>query len=111
MRGISDEACDKAIEYLCDYGDRAAAAHGNRALAEFYRKAKRSELILKAPHKTQGLREAFADSHPDYLRTCEDEAKAEQELSWHRHQMARAKAITDLWRSVAARERELGKIR
>jgi hypothetical protein len=111
MRGISDEACDAAVEYLNDYADAAGQAHADRQLAEYYRKAKRAELILKAPERTQGLKEAWAECHTDYLETCRKEAEAIKQVEWHRHNLARAKAVLDVWRSVNARERELSRIR
>jgi hypothetical protein len=111
MRGINEDACHAAVEYLNDYADAAGQAHADRQLAEYYRKAKRAELILLSPHKTQGMKEAWAESHRDYLEACRKEAAAIKEVEWHRHSMARAKAVLDLWRSINARTRELSALR
>lgn len=111
MRGINDETCDAAVEYLHSCGEEAATAFANRQLAEFYRKAKRAALILRSPEKSLGLREAWAESHEEYLDSCRAEAEAVRVVEWHRHQMTRAKAVLEVWRSINARERELSRVR
>jgi hypothetical protein len=111
MKLIDDDACDAAVDYLNGWADAAGEAYAQRQLAEFYRRAKRSELVLKAPQKTLGLKEAWAECHEDYLETCRKEAETIKAVEWHKHQMARAKAILDVWRSQSARDRELSRIR
>jgi predicted glycoside hydrolase/deacetylase ChbG (UPF0249 family) len=108
---VDEKACDAAVDYLANYADAAASAYANRALAEHYRKAAKAELILKSALKTQGEREAWAECHPEYLDKCRAESDAIKELEWHRHNMARAKAILDMWRSLNASDRELRRIR
>jgi hypothetical protein len=111
MQGVDEKACDAAVDYLSNYADAAATAYANRALAEHYRKAIKARLILDAPGKTQGEKEAWAECHRDYIAKCESEADAIKDLEWHRHNMARAKAILDMWRSLNASDRELRRIR
>lgn len=111
MKTIGDETCDAAVSYLNDFADDAADAHANRLLAEYYRKARRAALILKAPEKTQGMKEAWAESHAEYFEACKKESEAVRAVEWHRHQLARAKAVLDVWRSQNARDRELSRIR
>ena len=111
MKKTDEKALDAAVEYLSDFADRAAEAFAARTLAEHFRRAKRAELVLKSPLKTQGLREAWAESNDEYLDACRAEARAVKEVEWHRHQMARAKAILDLWRSQNATEREFSRNR
>ena len=111
MRGVDESACDAAVDYLSNFADLAAQAYANRTLAEHYRKATRAELILKSTLKTQAQKEAWAECQPEYLAKCQREAEAIKDLEWHRHNMARAKAILDMWRSLNASDRELRRIR
>lgn len=110
MKLIDDAVCDAAVEYLNGQADAAAQAYADRDMAKYYREAKRAELMLQAPYKTQGLREAWAESHADYLEVCRQEAQAVKEVRWHQHQMARATTVLDVWRSQNARERGFARI-
>ena len=51
------------------------------------------------------MREAWAESHKDYIAACEDEVKAVEEDEWHRSQRNKADTVIEAWRTEQASHR------
>jgi hypothetical protein len=104
-RLISDEWIEGALEYLSTCSDKIAAARGQRVRAEFNRKQTRAMLMLRSPESSAAMREAWAESHADYIAACEDEAKAVEADEWHRSQRNKADTVIEAWRTEQASHR------
>lgn len=102
---ISDEWIENALEYLSTCSDKIAAARGQRVRSEFVRKQTRARLMLMSPESSAAMREAWAESHTDYIAACEEEAKAVEEDEWHRSQRNKADTIIEAWRTEQASHR------
>ena len=102
---ITDEAIEEALNYLATNADTAAAARGGRLRAEFERKRIKSRLILQSNEKSLGLREAWAECHPDYMNACEAEVKALEADEYYRNKRNACDAIIEAWRTENANQR------
>lgn len=102
---ITDEAIEEALNYLSTSADIAAAARGGRLRAEFERKRVKSRLILQSNEKSLGLREAWAECHPDYTEACEAEVKALEADEYYRNKRNACDAIIEAWRTENANQR------
>lgn len=102
---ITDDAIEEALNYLATSADTAAAARGGRLRAEFERKRVKSRLILQSNEKSLGLREAWAECHPDYMNACEAEVKALEADEYYRNKRNACDAIIEAWRSEQANNR------
>jgi predicted nuclease with TOPRIM domain len=107
---VSEELVHDAVLYLSTQSDAAAVAKGNQVRAEYHRRKIRATLILAAPHSSQGLREAYADSHEDYEEVCKKLATAEEEVERHRNNRSRAETICEMWRTQSATLRGLSRV-
>jgi hypothetical protein len=107
---IKEEWVHSAVEYLREQSNAAAAAKGNLVRAEYHRRKIRARLILESPHTSQGLREAYAESHEDYAEICEKLAKCEEHYEWHRNERNKAETICEMWRTQSATLRGLGRV-
>jgi glutamine synthetase type III len=107
---IKEELVHAAVEYLSTQSNAAATAKGNQVRAEYHRRRIRARLILAAPHSSQGLREAYADSHDDYAEVVEKLAQCEQAVEWHRNERSKAETICEMWRTQSATLRGLSRV-
>lgn len=106
LKLIADEAIEEALQYLATSAETAAAARAARIRGEFERKRVRSRLILQCnSEKTMGLKEAWAECHPDYIEACEKELKAVEADEYYRNKRNACDAIIEAWRSEQANNR------
>lgn len=110
MSIVSEEMVHDAFDYLSNDGEKAAKAKGALVRADFYRRHTRAKLILDAPHASQGMREAWAESRPEYKEICEKLAECEEEVERHRNARSRAEAIIEMFRTESATRRTLGRV-
>jgi hypothetical protein len=104
-RLITDDMLESALHYLATSSDQIASARANRVRAEFNRKRLRAKLILQSPEKSQGLREAWAESSDAYQTACELEADWVEKDEFHRSERNKAEVIVETWRSENANNR------
>lgn len=102
---ISDEAIEEALQYLSTSAETAAAARAARLRGEFERKRVKSRLVLQSNEKTVGLKEAWAECHPDYVAACEAEVKAFEADEYYRNKRNACDAILEAWRTENANNR------
>lgn len=104
-RLITDEMLESALNYLATSSEDIASARANRLRAEFSRKRLRAKLILQSPEKSQGLREAWAESSDAYQTACELEADWVHKDEFCRSERNKAETIIEAWRSFEASNR------
>ena len=104
-RLITDDKMEAALNFLATSSEEIAAARAERLRSEFRRKRKRAELFRKANESSAGLREAWAESHPEYAEACELEALAVERDEYLRDRRNAADAIIEAWRSEQANAR------
>ena len=102
---VADEAIEEALEYLATSSETAAAARAARLRGEFERKRIRSRLILQSNEKTMGMKEAWAECHPDYVDACEKELTAVEADEYYRNKRNACDAILEAWRTENANNR------
>jgi len=102
---ITDDMIESALQYLSTASEPTAASRAMRLRKEFSRKRIRAKLILEAPEKTAGLREAWAEAHPAYERACEEEIEAVEADEYYRSERSKADIIVEAWRSEQANQR------
>jgi hypothetical protein len=111
MRLISDDKIEAALNFLATSSEEIAAARAQRLRAEFKRKRTRAELIRKANEATAQAREAWAESHPDYAKACEEECVAVEADEFLRDRRNAADTIVETWRTQEANQRAGGQFR
>lgn len=102
---ISDEMMEAALHFLAGNSEKGAIARAARFQAEHNRKKVRSHLILKSEHKVSAMREAWAETHPQYEKAVADEADAIREDEYYRSERHRCDTIIEAWRSEQANQR------
>ena len=107
---VTEKMLEAAFDYLDDRDEVAAQAFADVVIAEARRKATRARLILQSEERTQGMKEAEAECHPDLAEAYVVEAQAVKSVEWHRRQKSRAEAIIETWRSEQANGRGLRKV-
>lgn len=110
-RLITEEMLEAALHYLATSSEQIASARANRVRAEFQRKRLRAKLVLQAPEKSQGLREAWAESSDSYQAACETEAEWVERDEFHRSERNKAETIIEAWRTENANSRAGGNFR
>lgn len=102
---ITDDMIEAALNFLATASEATAASRAQRLRKEFARKRVRASLIMLSSHTTANLREAWAESHPDYERACEEEADALEQEEYYRSERNKADSIIEAWRTEQASQR------
>lgn len=110
-RLISDDKIEAALQFLATTSEDIAAARAMRLRCEFRRKRTRAELIRKANESNAQMRDAWAESHPDYAAACEAECLAVERDEFLRDRRNGADAVIEAWRSEQANARAGGNLR
>jgi hypothetical protein len=93
---ITDDKIEAALHFLATTSEDIAAARAQRLRAEFRRKRVKAELLRKANESNAQLREAWAESHPDYALACEGECDAVERDEFLRDRRNGADAVIEL---------------
>lgn len=101
---IKPEWMDAALEYIATSGEDAAAAKGERILAEHGVKQAKARVFLTYQGSV-AEREANAIASPEYAAAVQREARAVKEDEYHRTQRAKYEAVIEAWRTQSANER------
>lgn len=96
---ISEDAAEKAVEFLRDSAEKAAAARGNVALLEQMLKVTRAKLKSKSTVKTDSGREDEALASEEYLQIVRGYQAAVEEDALYRMKREAAIARIDAWRT------------
>lgn len=105
MALITEERIEAALHFLATTSEDIAAARAQRLRAEFRRKRVKAELLRKANESNAQLREAWAESHPDYAQACEDECDAVQRDEFLRDRRNGADSVVSAWQTEQATAR------
>jgi hypothetical protein len=103
---ISDEQAEKANDFIRDKGKDYAKAKADRVHLEQFRKTKKAMLYVTQAGGTVSDREAFAYSHPDYVKILDGIKAAveiEETLRW---QIEAAALKIEIWRTQQANQRK-----
>jgi len=104
-RLISDDKIEAALTFLATSSEDIAAARAQRLRAEFRRKRVRADLIRKANEPNAQMREAWAESHPEYEKACEDECLAVERDEFLRDRRNGADSVVSAWQTEQATAR------
>jgi len=98
---ITDEMVEDALEYLAKSSELIAAARAMRLRSEFERKQIRSRLFLSA-EGTVAFKDAYSESHPDYVAACNKEIEAAERDELYRSERSTAETIIEAWRTESS---------
>jgi len=104
-RMIDNQWVEDALQYLATATDQTAAARANRVRAEFNRKQTKARLIFRSPESSVAMRDAWAESHAEYIAACDEEVAAVEADEWHRAQRNKCDTIIEAWRTEQASHR------
>jgi len=104
-RLIENQWVEDALQYLATSTDQTAAARASRVRAEFNRKQTKARLVLRSPESSVAMRDAWAESHLEYITACEEEVAAVEADEWHRAQRNKCDTIIEAWRTEQASHR------
>jgi hypothetical protein len=102
---VTNEQVAEALDYLAKHDVVAAGASGMYRRSEYKRKAVRARLIRECNANSADMRVAFAESHPDYVEACEDEAEAYESAEYHRNRRNTCDTIIEAWRTQCSNQR------
>lgn len=99
----------KALDFIRDNALAYAQAKANVVYMTEYRKTMKSILMGESTAKTDGMREAYAYAHPNYIEHLKGLAKAIEDAERLRWLMIGAEAKIEVWRSLESSARAEGK--
>lgn len=102
---ISDEAAEKAVDYLRDSAGQAAEARNHVVVTEAWIKVVLSEVMAKQSESSIAAAEAAARRSPEYKEAIM--AHGEAVKRWETYRMLReaATARLEAWRTQSSNER------
>jgi hypothetical protein len=102
---ISENDIEKALHYLVNTADKAAAARANRIVVEEYRKVIKSEIMKRYAAMPIGAQEREAYADPAYREHIEAIREAVHKDESYRFLREAAGAKIEAWRSQQANAR------
>ena len=102
---IGPDKVEAALNFLATASDDIAAARAMRLKAEYTRKRTKAELIRRANESSALMRDAWAETHPEYQRACEAEVEAVRADEYLRDRRNTAEVLIEAWRSEQANQR------
>ena len=106
---IKDDDAERAVSYLRDSAEKAAAARGNVSLLEQMLKVTKARLRSMSLAKTEGAKEDEALSSPEYLEIVKGYQAAVEEDAVYRMKREAAIARIEAWRSQQANIRGMSR--
>jgi hypothetical protein len=103
-RIISDQAAQKAFDWLHEQAGPAAAARANRERREYALKQVKARAFLQCKG-TVAEKEASAILTPEYEQALDEYVQAVQEDEEYRNNRSKCDAIIQAWQSCNANER------
>ncbi len=101
----SDEKIEQLIHKMRSIISEYAKAKAERKYLEEFRKSKKAILMGELPGAVGHVREAYAYSHPDYIKVLEgikEAVETEEDLGWR---LKTAEFEIDIWRTRQANSR------
>lgn len=95
----------KAADFIIRNAPKFAEAKANRLYLEEFRKTKKALLMNESQAKTVTDREAYAYSHPDYVKVLQDFKNAALDEERLRLEIRAAELVIDLYRTEQASNR------
>ena len=110
---ITDEALEKALDWLRDNATKAAQARAEREYMGEWIGACRAKIAaaLIEAGESAAAADVKAKAHPDYrtaLQGYRQAVEADELMRWHR---TRADALIEVWRSQQANARAMERVR
>jgi hypothetical protein len=102
---ISEDDVQKALDFMRDNATVAAMAKANVKYIEQFRKSKKALLRMESDGKTEGAKDDYAYSHPEYLELLEGYRVAVEQDEKLRHLVDAAKIKIEVWRTEGANVR------
>lgn len=106
---ISEDDAERAVSYLRDSAEKAAAARGNVVLLEGMLKVTRAKLKSRSTVKTDSGREDEALASPEYETILRGYQAAVEEDALYRMKREAAIARLDAWRTQQSNIRAMTK--
>ena len=102
---IEQSEVEKGLRYMREHAHDLASAKANRIYITHYLKVCFSDCYKDSRSKTVEDRKNDAYGHPAYVQQLEALQIAIQEEETHRWKMEAAKALTEVWRTQEANNR------
>ena len=102
---FSDEAAQKALDFLRFQAGEAAISRANRIYMEEFRKTIKANCMAASTEKTLTAQERDAYSSPEYIAHLEAMRAAIELDEVHRWKMVAAQATIEAWRTHQANRR------
>jgi hypothetical protein len=100
----------EALDHIRDNAKPYATAKAHVTYMMEYRKTLKAMLMRDCAEKTESAKEAYAYSHPDYIKHLEGLKEAVAIAEQHRWWMVGAEAKIEVWRSLESTNRAEGKL-
>lgn len=107
---ITDDAVQKALDYLRINAPKAAQARANKVYMEEYRKVVKADLIVRCVNMTILEKESYSYTHENYKNHLKALEAAVYQDELNRWGMVAATATIDAWRTYNANRRGQDKL-
>lgn len=107
---FSDEAAQKALDFLRFQASHAAVSRANRIYMEEFRKTVKANCMAESDEKALAAQERDAYANPKYLAHLEAMRTAIELDEVHRWKMVAAQATIEAWRTHQANRRGEGRM-
>ena len=107
---FSDEAAQKALDFLHFQAGEAAISRANRIYMEEFRKTVKANCMAASQEKALAAQERDAYASPEYIAHLEAMRAAIELDEVHRWKMVAAQATIEAWRTHQANHRGLLKM-
>lgn len=103
---ITQEKAEQALNYLASTDEGYATAKSYALAADKLRKAKRAECYRKSEEKTVQGKAAYAECHPDYMKSIEEWQNAMLDYEFLKAKRDRAVLTIEFWRSLNSAQKK-----
>ena len=103
---VSEQECDKAVDFIRDHAPKVAEAKGNLVYLEAYGKSLKATLMGHSGEKTAASQERWAYASEQWIEHCDNLRKAVVEYELERGMVDAAKMKIEVFRTESANQRK-----
>jgi hypothetical protein len=106
MMIVSEEDCDRAVDFIRDHAPIVAKARGELSYVEAYGKSLKAVIMKHSDEKSAAAQEREAYASPQWVEHCGNLRDATVAFELARGLVDAAKMRIDVWRSESANNRK-----